>query len=154
MDIYDYIVRDHRDVAGLMDDILSIRLPAVRASLFEQVRAELSLHDSAEEQTFYAAIVAADREMAGRMRHSKLEHREVDDLLETLHDTPISSEFWLEKFGELKHAITHHVAEEEGEIFARGRQVITPAQAVQLAQDMEDVKSRMREDAELNIPVE
>ena len=153
MDIYDYIVRDHRDVAGLIDDILSIRLPAVRASLFEQIRTELTLHDAAEEQTFYATLVAADREMAGQMRHSKQEHREVHDLLETLHDTPISSEFWLEKFGEFKHAVSHHVAEEEGEIFARARQVLTPAQAVQLARDMEDVKLRMREDMDLNIPV-
>ena len=112
MDIYDYIVRDHRIVAGLIDDVMSVRLPVFRASLIERISLELELHDAAEEQTFYAALVAADRELAGRMRHSKQEHREVHYLLETLHDTPVSSEFWMEKFGEPE--TRRHVARRRG----------------------------------------
>ncbi len=155
MDIYSYIVRDHRKVAGLMDDLLSIRLPAVRASLFEQVRTELAIHNAAEERTFYVALAnaAQDANTVDKVQHSAREHHEVNDLLDTLHDTPISSEFWLEKFGELKHAVTHHVEEEEGEVFAKARQLLTSAQATQLAIDMDELKIRIHHDFELDIPV-
>lgn len=155
MDIYAYIVADHRKVAGLIDDILSIRLPAVRAGLFEQIRTELAIHNIAEERTFYATLARAaqDVNLVDKVQHSAHEHREIDDLLETLHDTPISSEFWLEKFGELKQAVSHHVEEEEGDVFAKARQVLTPELAVQLARDMDDLKTRIRHDFELDIPV-
>lgn len=155
MDIYAYIVRDHRKVAGLMDDLLSIRLPAVRATMFEQIRTELAIHNAAEERTFYATLARAaqDANLVDKVQHATHEHHEVMELLETLHDTPISSEFWLEKFGELKHAVTHHVGEEEGEVFTKARQVLTPEIATQLASDMDDLKMRIRQDFELDIPV-
>lgn len=155
MDIYAYIVRDHRKVAGLIDDLLTIRLPAVRVTLFEEIRAELAVHDAAEERTFYATLIRAaqDANLIDQIQQAAHEHGELDDLLKVLHNTPISDELWLEKFGELKQAISHHFDKEEGEVFARARQVLTPTMATQLARDMDEMKMHFREDIELNIPM-
>ena len=102
MDIYTYIVRDHRKLAGLMDDLMSIRLPAVRQILFDQIRTELSAHSDSEERTFYAALEHAlpTQEMNEKLEQSEHEHHEIKALLHVLGRLSISTEAWMEKFGD------------------------------------------------------
>ena len=145
MDIYAYIVRDHRKLAGLMDDLLSIRLPAVRQTLFDQIQTELSAHSDSEERTFYAALEHATQtqEMNDKLEHSEHEHHEIKSLLHVLSRLSVSSEEWMEKFGELKFAVEHHVAKEEGEIFPRAKEVISPLDAHRLALQMDALKQQI-----------
>ncbi|ESQ92043.1 hypothetical protein ABAC460_03845 [Asticcacaulis sp. AC460] len=153
MDIFAYIKRDHRKVAGMMDDVMSIRLPAIRQNIFHKIRSELIAHSKAEEQTFYVAVEAAASESVRlQMAHSVDEHQDIADCLTVLDNTPISSEFWIEKFGELKQAVTHHVHEEENDVFPKARVLLTPAQARQLAADMDRLKQQFLEDMEFEIP--
>jgi hypothetical protein len=143
MDIYAYLKNDHRRVAKLMNDLLDIRLPAIRQSLFAQLRAELSVHAAAEERTFYKALsdAARDRGMTGKIRHSEEEHDEICELLDVLTDTPVSSDFWLLKFGELKHAVEHHVQEEESSVFTLAQTLLSRETARRLANDMDALKT-------------
>lgn len=143
MDIYAYLKNDHRRVAKLMTDLLDIRLPAIRQTLFAQIRAELCVHADAEERTFYKALTDAARDagMTDKMRHAEEEHDEVRELLDVLTDTPVSSDFWLEKFGELKHAVEHHVREEEGEVFKLAQSLLSRETARRLANDMDALKT-------------
>ncbi len=152
MDIYTCIRNDHRRVAKLMDDLMSINLPAVRQRLFDDIRMELTLHAEAEEATFYTAIVELTQSPAIslQMDHAEHEHNDMRHLMQVLADTPISSEFWMEKFGELKHAVEHHVQEEENDIFAKARVLISPGDARQLGRDMEQLKAAMREEMTVN----
>jgi hypothetical protein len=145
MDIYAYLKADHRRVAKLMNDLLDIRLPAIRQTLFEQIRAELSVHAIAEERTFYKALINAAHEagVTDKMRHSEEEHDEIRELLEVLTDTPVSSDFWLEKFGELKHAVEHHVHDEEGDVFRVAQSLLSRETARRLANDMDALKTVM-----------
>ncbi len=156
MDIYAYIKSDHRKVARLIDDLMAINLPYVRQQIFNQIRTELSLHAEAEEATFYTAIVERtdSNSMSLQMDHAEREHNEMRDLLQVLENTPISSEFWLEKFGELKHAIEHHVREEEDDVFPKAKVLLSPADARQLARDMDGIKSRMRMEMTAGEPAE
>ena len=145
MDIYAYIVRDHRKLSGLMDDLMSIRLPAVRQTLFDQIKTELSAHSDSEERTFYAALEHAipTQEMNDKLEHSEHEHHEIKSLLHVLSRLSVSSEEWMEKFGELKFAVEHHVAKEEGEIFPRAKEVISPLDAHRLALQMDALKQQI-----------
>lgn len=148
MDIYTCIKNDHRRVAKLMDDLMAINLPAVRQRLFDDIRTELTLHAEAEEATFYTAIVELTQSPAisVQMDHAEHEHNEMRRLMQVLADTPISSEFWMEKFGELKHAVEQHVAKEENDIFTKARVLISPGDARQLGRDMEQLKAAMRDE--------
>ncbi len=145
MDIYAYIVRDHRKLSGLMDDLMSIRLPAVRQTLFDQIKTELSAHSDSEERTFYAALEHAipTQEMNDKLEHSEHEHHEIKALLHVLDRLSISSEEWMEKFGELKFAIEHHIAKEEGEIFPRAKEAISPLDAHRLALQIDALKQQI-----------
>lgn len=142
MDIYSYIQRDHRKVAELMDDLLAINLSAVQLNIFDRIKTELELHAAAEEQTFYAALEQASQKanVEDRVVHAKADHDEIRGLLMFLSEESIAGPMWMEKFGELKHAVEHHVKEEEGEIFGKARKLLTQDQADQLARDIDRVK--------------
>ncbi|MFT4075180.1 MAG: hemerythrin domain-containing protein [Asticcacaulis sp.] len=145
MDIYSYIIRDHRRLAGLMDDLMSIRVPAVRQPLFRQIQTELSAHSDAEERTFYAAVENATQTqvMNDRLELSEHEHHEIKALMHVLSRLSVGSGEWMEKFGELKFAIEHHVAREEGEIFPQAKAVLTPLDAHRLALQMDALKQQI-----------
>jgi hemerythrin superfamily protein len=145
MDIYTYIIRDHRKLAGLMNDLMSIRLPAVRQTLFGQICTELSAHSDAEERTFYAALEHATQTQAmnDKLELSEHEHHEIKVLLHVIGRLSINTEEWMEKFGELKFAIEHHVAKEEGDIFPQAKDILSPLDTHRLALQMDALKQQI-----------
>lgn len=145
MDIYTYIRQDHRNIAGLMDELLSINLPAVQERIFRKIRKELILHTEAEEQTFYKALHdAAERaDTEDRIAHARDDHDEIRELMNFLTHESVGTLRWMEKFGELKHAVSHHVKEEEVEIFGRARRLLSDDEAKHLARDMAMAKQRI-----------
>ena len=52
------------------------------------------------------------------------------------------SEKWLEVFGEFRHAVEHHVKDEENRIFEKARKVLDDDEAEQLAERMDRLKER------------
>jgi len=145
MDIYAYIKRDHLKVADLMQQLLDIRLAAFHRRLFDQIKAELLLHTEAEERTFYRAIDAAAREQATEeeMAHAVHDHGEIRDLLRELSELSENDEMWMVKFGELKHAVEHHVQDEESQVWKKARMVLTSDQERTLARDMDREKQKL-----------
>lgn len=146
MDIYNYLKKDHQKVADLMEQVIESKDPAERQSLFETIKMELTLHADSEEQTFYKAIEDATRSKAveEKVEHANEEHDEIREYLEKLSTTPIADELWLETFGEFKHSVTHHVEEEEGEIFEKAKKYITSQEAKDLAKEMDALKTEMK----------
>lgn len=153
MDIYNYLKKDHRKVADLMEQVVSGGDPSLRQSLFEQIKAELALHADTEEQTFYKAIEDATRSknVEEQMEHAHHEHDEIRDYLEKLTATPVEEEAWIETFGEFKHSVTHHVEEEEQDVFEKARKYLSAEDATQLAKDMDALKkqAKARQSAEV-----
>jgi len=142
MDIYSYLKKDHRKVADLMEDVLTAKSPARRETIFEKIREELTLHSEAEEATFYAAL-QDEEETEERIEDAEEDHEEMKAYMEQLSSMSADTEQWLEMFGEFKHAVEHHVKDEEGRIFEKAREVLDDDDAEQLAEDME----RMKEEA-------
>jgi len=144
MDIYNYLKKDHRLVAELMETVISSDDAKQRAFLFDKIKHELTLHADTEELTFYRAIEKAtsSANVHERMEHADEEHDEIRDYLDKLSDIDVESEEWIEQFGEFKHAVSHHVEEEEGEIFEKARKYLTDEQAVKLAKEMDALKKK------------
>jgi hemerythrin superfamily protein len=147
MDIYNYLKKDHRLVADLMETLLATKNPAERAPIFAKIKEELTLHADTEEKTFYKAVENASsaKSVEEKMEHADEEHDEIRKYLKKLSATPIESEEWLEQFGEFKHAVTHHVEEEEGDIFEKAKKYLSETQAVKLAEEMDALKQQQKQ---------
>ncbi len=145
MDIYNYLKKDHRLVADMMDQLLATQNVSQRESLFAKIKQELTLHADSEEATFYKAIDDATRskQVEEKLEHADEEHDEIRDYLKKLSSLPIDSEKWMEQFGEFKHSVTHHVDEEEGEIFEKAKKYLSDSQAKELAVEMDALKQKM-----------
>lgn len=143
MNIYTYLKKDHLTVAELFEKILSSKSFEKRKTLFQELENELLIHAEAEDKTFYKALKAYE-ETAEIIGHAKEEHREIEGYIKKISGLSIESEKWLEQFGEFKHSVTHHVKEEEGEIFKKAKKVLTAEQETQLAIDMAALKDQLK----------
>jgi hemerythrin superfamily protein len=146
MDIYHYIKKDHRKVAGLIEQVLHSSDSTQRSNLFAEIKQELSLHNDSEQKTFYKAIDEATRshQVEEKIEHAEHEHAEIRQYLEKLSKLSIESEEWMEQFGEFKHAVTHHVKEEESEVFEKAQKCLSESQAEKLTQEMETMKEKLK----------
>ena len=109
-----------------------------REGLFAAVKAELAHHAAAEERYFYVPLMAYDQTQE-KARHSVAEHHEIDELVETLEQTDYSSPGWLSSAQKLQHLVTHHLDEEEQEVFQAAGKRLTSDEKTQLARDYEQM---------------
>jgi len=117
-----------------------------RREIFDRLKSALEAHAAAEERVFYAALLKDD---VGRPHaaHSIAEHEEVRELLETLDEMDFDSPAWLPKARTLVERNTHHIEEEEKEIFPVAGRVMTAAQKEELAALFEPTKTEEEEAA-------
>ncbi len=140
MDIYERLETDHdrqRDLVRRLAETSGDS--ADRRELWNKFKTELEAHANAEEQVFYAELIAHP-DTQEKARHSVAEHKEAADLLEELDDMDMSSSGWLTRFKTLGHDVVHHVDEEEDEVFPKARKVISEAKAQSLAADFDERK--------------
>lgn len=139
MNIFNYLKKDYRHVEELFDQIVSTHIIEKRKALFDELKEELLLHAESEHATFYKALRHKD-DMKETIKHADKEHAEVKDYIEEISQIPYTNDEWLEKLGELKHAVLHHVAEEENKIFHHAKKILTKEQTTTLVEDMEKFK--------------
>ncbi|WP_353980024.1 hemerythrin domain-containing protein [Salinicola endophyticus] len=103
-----------------------------RDELFKRLRAELENHAAAEERALYIPMMEYDMTQE-KARHSVAEHHEIDELIETLESTEYDSPGWLASAKKLQHLVTHHLEEEEQEVFQLAGRVLDDAHKTSLA---------------------
>ncbi len=147
MDIYNYLKKDHKLVAKLMESVINTNDASERYALFTKIKQELTLHADTEELTFYKAIQDAtnSKNIQEKMEHADEEHSEIRKYLKKLTSIPVEDEEWIEKFGEFKHAVTHHVSEEEESLFEKAKKYLSKEEAIKLANDMEALKETQKQ---------
>lgn len=94
-----------------------------RRKAWSEFFTDVSAHAAAEEEAFYAPLMETTHGQP-KARHSVAEHQELDDLMQELNDTDMSSPAWLQKFKTLRHDYEHHMKEEENEIFTQAKKSI------------------------------
>jgi len=130
--IYEVLKKDHdshREVLNKLDATSGDS--AEREQLYATMKQELEAHTAAEEETFYATLMAKP-EGQEKARHSVSEHKEAADLLAELDDTEFASPGWLPRFRKLKEELEHHMDEEETEVFQRAKKLIAEPKAREL----------------------
>lgn len=141
MNIYERLKRDHDAHREQLRKIMDTSGDSEeRNKLFENFYREAEAHASAEEQTFYAALIEKP-DGQEKARHSVHEHKEAADLLDELKELDMGSGGWLQKFKKLKKELEHHMDEEENEIFACAEKVIEDSRADALASAFDERKS-------------
>lgn len=123
-DIYTAIKSDHdrhRELLATIGDTSGDS--AERQAAWNEFYQDVKSHAAAEEETFYSKLISKTWGQDSA-RHSVHEHQQLDDVMEELNEMDMSQGAWLEKFKKLEHDYTHHIDEEEDEVFARAREVI------------------------------
>lgn len=141
--IFQTLRNDHDKQRTLLDLVSKTKGDSNgRRELFDRLKNELANHAKAEEQSLYAAMMSKDNAVT-KARHSVAEHKEIDDLVETLEDMDFSSPHWLPTFGKLHERVLHHLEEEEHEIFQVAGRVLSDQTKNSLNADFEEAHPKM-----------
>jgi hemerythrin superfamily protein len=123
-DAIDILKRDHQTVKELFRDFATLggaaRTPA-HIALVQSICTELIIHSAIEEELFYPAARNAIND-DNLMNEAELEHATSRYLIEQLLPVEIDDEYFHSKVTVLREYTSHHINEEENEIFPKVRQ--------------------------------
>lgn len=140
MEIFETIRKDHEKQRLLMKILVQTSGDSEsRREHFEELKEELKAHAAAEERHFYKKLMKSDRTLE-QSRHGIHEHHEIDELVDTLEQTDMSSPAWLHYMKQLQDKVLHHLKEEEQQIFQQAGQILTEEQKEELADDFKEEK--------------
>lgn len=107
-----------------------------RQGIFEELKAELLAHETAEERCLYVPLFDHDVTVDAA-RHAIAEHHEMDEMVEDLEELVADSAQWMAAAGKLCEKIEHHLTEEETKFFQQAGKVLDDSQKISLAKDYE-----------------
>jgi hemerythrin superfamily protein len=126
--------KDHKNAKQAMEEILK-STGAKKKQMFESLKGELELHDSIEEDIFYPALKSHPK-VADFPAMDKSAHQWVEGALGQLSKLPIEDSSWDANFKAIQEKLLKHVADEEGTIFVRVREVLSADELNQLGERM------------------
>lgn len=137
MNIFQALLVSHRTQRELYARLLASK-PATeeRQHVFEELKAELAAHETAEERCFYVPLFEFDQSV-DLSRHAIAEHHEMDEMVEHLEQVDPHAAEWQECCQKLCEKIEHHLDEEEQKFFPQAGEVLSDEQKLQLAKDYE-----------------
>lgn len=131
-DIFEQLKEDHDKHRALLAQLFASEgNPDQREKLFERFKIEVTAHAAAEEETLYATMLARE-ELRHDAVHSVAEHKEIGDLLQAIAETDIRSDAWRAEFQKLANRYTHHIDEEEAEMFPAAAKGLSEEKIAQL----------------------
>jgi hemerythrin-like domain-containing protein len=145
MDIFDALLQSHQLQRAICKRLLAaIGDPDARRQAFDDLKAELAAHETAEERAFYVPLIEHD-ETVDAARHGIAEHHEMDEMVEELDKLEMGSAEWLETLGKLVHRIDHHLKEEEEKFFPQARKVLSRPEQKALGEPYQAEHDRLKE---------
>jgi hemerythrin superfamily protein len=130
VDILDTLAEEHEVVAALLQELVDGKRTAQRASTLKQIKKNLVPHARAEEAVLYNAILRVkDKDAKTDGEEGFIEHSLIDFLLKTLSGM---RDKMSPRFGAaakvLKEIVTHHVKEEEDDVWSDAKESFTTEQ--------------------------
>ena len=133
MKIFEALRKDHEKQRLLLKILAETSGDtAARREYFQELKDQLESHAVAEERHFYSHMLEND-ETVELTRHGIAEHHEIDELIEKLDETEMSSPAWLHYLKSLQEKVEHHLADEEQECFQVAGKVLNERQKEKLA---------------------
>jgi hemerythrin-like domain-containing protein len=149
-DAIDLLIEDHRAVKSLFKDFDKIKDGGRKSEKEAIVLAAceaLTIHAAIEEEIFYpAARKAIDR--PDLMDEAKVEHAGAKDLIAQLESMKAGDDLYDAKFTVLAEQVTHHIKEEQEEMFplVRKSKLDTRALGAKLHERKMELKGEMSSD--------
>lgn len=135
MQIFEALRQDHEKQRLLLKILAETSgNTAARREYYEELKVQLESHAVAEERHFYSQLLEKDATV-DLTRHGIAEHHEIDELLEKLDETDMSSPGWLRHLKNLQDKVEHHLADEEQEFFQLAGKVLNDRQKSKLADE-------------------
>lgn len=155
MQIYDELKNDHLKVLSLLDRLIASAdaTAEARNELIEKIRDEIVPHSRAEEAVFYNSLRDID-EVKSMVAHGFAEHMEAETYLRALQITGKVGAGWTTTARKLRDALAHHIEEEEGEIFAAAKKVISDEEAEMIGKAFVQMKPQVREEGLMGTTVD
>ncbi|WP_129141401.1 hemerythrin domain-containing protein [Modicisalibacter coralii] len=144
MTLFEALREDHQTQRTLLELLVKTEGDSEgREELFRKVKAELQYHAAAEERALYVPMMEYDLTQE-KARHSVAEHHEIDELIETLEETRFSSPGWLAQARNLQELVSHHLDEEEQEVFQLAGRALDDDHKQQLAETYRNTMAEQR----------
>ena len=133
MNIFEALRESHDRQRGYADSLIQTHGDSQeRVEAYKQLKAELQAHETAEERFFYIPLMKHDNGVA-LSRHAISEHHEMDEMMEALDETEMSSPAWLATAKKLSQKVHHHLKEEEQKFFQVAGKLLNDQQKESLA---------------------
>ncbi|MCX7514814.1 hemerythrin domain-containing protein [Frateuria hangzhouensis] len=153
MNAIELLKQDHQTMRALLDELAATTTRAVkkRKELLEKIQANLTVHNTIEEEIFYPAFrKAGDGKDDAKMYFEALEeHRAAGDLvLPDLLKTEVDGEKFSGRAKVLKELFEHHADEEEKEMFKRAKALMSKKALEDLGEQLAQRKTELKKRAE------
>ena len=139
MNAIELLKADHDKVDRLFQKVKATEEGEEHKELFKKIKAELDVHTHIEEKIFYPRL-KQEEELEDITLEGIEEHHQAKIFLRELSNLTDDSEKFEPKLKVLMEDITHHVQEEEGEMFPKVEKIINESELKELGKQMEEEK--------------
>lgn len=136
---------DHKKVKGLFRDFEKAKKSGSggdKRKLVDQICTELVTHSFVEETVFYPAVRGEVDGVASEVLESVEEHHVVAWLLSEIEGLDPADETFDAKVTVLIENVTHHVDEEESDLFPEVRKALGRKRLAELGEQMAEAKAK------------
>lgn len=153
----DLLEEDHKKVQKIFKQVEKIDGDEEALSaLVEEAIAELKVHTQIEEQVFYPAAreaLAEDEESEDLLNEASVEHESAKTLIEKLEGMDPSDPYYRATFTVLGEYVSHHIKEEEQELFPKLKKA-KKLDVEAVAQELQEAREQVRAELGLEVPGE
>lgn len=146
MNATDLLESQHREVEDLFEKIASADDDDDKEALFDELADNLAIHAAIEEHQFYPAVMS--RRTEDILLESLEEHLAVKRVLADLLDTAVGDPTFNAKMKLLKETVSHHVREEENDLFPKVKNIFDEEELEALGDDMEAEQEQLLSEGE------
>ena len=131
MDVLKEIKQEHDKFKELIKQIEEAS-GTTKKSLFETLKMDVTAHHKAEEAIVFPDVKSkSDEEGKDIVLEMIEEHNLGTYQMSLLERTSVDNETWNAKFAVLKEVLTHHMDEEEKDLFKQAKKVLTKDELIQ-----------------------
>ena len=140
-DVVTMLEQDHREVEELFEKIKKTN-GAVRAQLVTRLAADLRLHMKVEESIVYPAIAKQVDDGDDMVEEAKTEHEGARKVLADVEKLSPNEPGFDGALEMLEAGISHHVEEEEDEVFPKFRESVSAEELADLGEKVAAAKEK------------
>jgi hemerythrin-like domain-containing protein len=135
---------DHKEMRRLFREFRAAgdRAAKRKSKLMEQILQLLTIHTYVENEVMYPEVRKLIPNLAGEVLESCEEHHVADVLAAELYGMPAGSERFVPKAVVLIENVTHHIEEEEQELFPKVREKLGRRQLQEIGARLEEARSK------------